>query len=307
MKKIKDILDSFLIQAQTDNLTTGSYPKEYNDLKMKVSFGMGMPARVPWVAFIVPEMQVSKGFYPVYLYYKSMNTLILAYGVSETSEFDKTWPAEIMNSTSTIEGFFNQEVPRYGDSFVFRVYKIKIENREVIYSSEGNEDISSHDLESDLNTILDYYKKVVLVDAKEKSSAMSQGLFYMEKQLEDFIIQNWENTELGKKFDLIIEDGELVSQQYRTDIGQIDILAKERGKEGFVVIELKKDQTSDDTIGQLARYMGWVKRHKRDEGVKGVVIAGHYDKKLDYAQEMMPNIEVFLYEVDFKLKKFGEN
>ena len=46
----------------------------------------------------------------------------------------------------------------------------------------------------------------------------------MEKQLEDFIISNWENTEFGMKYDLIYEDGVLVSQQYRTSIGKIDIL-----------------------------------------------------------------------------------
>ncbi len=304
MNKIKETIDSFIIQSQTDNLKTNPYPNEYDDLKMKVSFGMGMPARIPWIAFIVPEMQVSKGFYPVYLYYKNMDTLILAYGISETSEFNKTWPAEIMNSTSTIEGFFDKKVPRYSDSFVFKAYKVKIENKKVIYSSKENEIISDQDIEADLNTILNYYKKVVSIDVEKKTSAISQGLFYMEKQLEDFIIQNWENTELGKRFDLIIEDGEPVSQQYRTDIGQIDILAKEKKTDDFVVIELKKNQTSDDTVGQLARYMGWIKRHKENENVKGIIIAGHYDKKLDYAQEMLPNIEVFLYEVDFNLKKF---
>jgi Holliday junction resolvase-like predicted endonuclease len=307
MDKIKNSLDSFLLQAQTDNLKTNSYPNEHDDLRMKVSFGMGMPARIPWIAFIIPEMQVSKGFYPVYLYYKKLNTLVLAYGISETSEFDKTWPAEIMNSSSTIEGFFDEKVPRYGSSFVFRAYKIKIENGKVIYYSEEGGAISDQDVESELKTILGYYKKIVSVDIKEKTSAISQGLFYMEKQLEDFIIQNWENTELGKKLDLIIEDGELVSQQYRTDIGQIDILAKEKGSDNFVVIELKKDQTSDDTVGQLARYMGWIKRHKGNEEVKGIIIAGHYDKKLDYAQEMMNNIEVFIYEVDFNLRKFKKN
>ena len=48
----------------------------------------------------------------------------------------------------------------------------------------------------------------------------------MEKQLEDFIIENWDKTEFGKKYDLIYEDGELISQQFPTTIGKIDILAK---------------------------------------------------------------------------------
>ena len=71
----------------------------------------------------------------------------------------------------------------------------------------------------------------------------------MEKQLEDFIIHNWDKTELGERFNLIIEDGELISQQYRTEIGSIDILAKDKKSGSFVVIELKKSQTSDDTVG----------------------------------------------------------
>ena len=70
MKKWNEILDTFILQAKDGGLKTSSYPKDYSDLKMKVSFGMGMAARVPWISFLAPEMQTSKGFYPVYLFYK---------------------------------------------------------------------------------------------------------------------------------------------------------------------------------------------------------------------------------------------
>ncbi len=90
MDNLKQILDSFILQSQTKNLKTIPYPKEYSDLKMKVSFGMGAPARVPWIAFITPEITVSKGFYPVYLYYKELDALVLAYGISETILFYDT-------------------------------------------------------------------------------------------------------------------------------------------------------------------------------------------------------------------------
>ena len=59
-----------------------------------------------------------------------------------------------------------------------------------------------------------------------------------------------------------------------------------------------------DTIGQLLRYMGWIKKNKKDDGVKGVIVAGQFDTKLDHAKSMIPNSEVFLYEVDFKLKEY---
>jgi len=306
MQDIKSILDKFIFQAQTSDLKSSDYPKEYSDLKMKVSFGMGAPARVPWIAFIAPDMQVSKGFYPVYLYYKSFNTLILAYGVSETSEFERTWPAEVMNSAPTISSFFDKEVPRYGDSFVFKAYKVIIENNTINYSYPNGEFVSGQDLQADLQTIMDYYKKIVSIEIRKEDSIFSHGIFYLEKQLEDFIIQNWDKTELGKRFDLIVEGGELLSQQYQTDIGQIDILAKDKTTHSFVVIELKKDKSSDDTIGQITRYMGWIKEKKKDSNVKGVIIAANPDKKLYYATKVVSNIEVFLYEVDFKLKKFEE-
>lgn len=299
------ILTEFLLQAQKGDLKTASYPKQWDEMRLRVSFGMGAPARVPWIAFVAPEMQVSNGFYPVYLYYKDLKTLILAYGISETQEFSQTWPAEIMNSSITIAAHFDKEVPRYGDSFVFKSYTVEINNEKVIYIySETKEVAADKDIESDLQTILDYYKKAVSITTTSPKSEWSQGLFYMEKQLEDFIIHNWENSELGKKYDLIIEDGELISQQYRTEIGPIDILAKDKKTKDFVVIELKRNQTSDDTIGQLARYMGWIKKDKKDDGVKGIIIAGQYDKKLEYALKMVPNTEVFLYEVDFKLNEF---
>ena len=67
----------------------------------------------------------------------------------------------------------------------------------------------------------------------------------------------------------------------------------------------KGNQTSDDTFGQLTRYMGWVKRHLKDDNVKGIIIAGKYDKKLDYALEYAPfDTEVFLYNVSFTLNEF---
>lgn len=301
-----EVLNTFIKQAHEKDLKTAKYPKEWDDLSLKISFGMGAPARVPWIAFIAPGMAVSNGFYPVYLYYKEEQTLILSYGISETKEFSESWPAEIMNSVQTISSYFSKSVPRYGESFVFRAYKVILNHGNINYFSE-DQTLTDIEIESDLKTILEYYKKTVSLTSSALSSDWSQGIFYMEKQLEDFIIQNWNQTELGQKYDLIIEDGELRSQQYRTDIGPIDILAIDKKSKDFVVIELKKNQTSDDTIGQIARYMGWLKEHKGASHVKGVIIAGQYDKKLEYALKMVPNTDVLLYEVDFRLKKFVKN
>lgn len=296
-------LNMFVIQSHQSDLKTSAYPKEWSDLRLRVSFGMGEPARIPWIAFITPEMAVSKGFYPVYLYYKALETLILAYGISETEEYATSWPSEIMNSATTITAHFDKDIPRYGDSFVFKSYKIKLVQNNVQYLyTDSKIEASQKDIESDLSTILEYYKRIVTRTPPSVVPEISQGLFYMEKQLEDFLIQNWPKTQLGQKYDLIVEEGDLRSQQYKTDIGSIDILARDSETGSYVVIELKKNQTSDDTVGQLTRYMGWIKKQKNDNGVRGIIIAGQSDKKLEYALQMVPNTEILIYEVDFKLK-----
>lgn len=292
------------------NLKTAAYPKTWQDLRLRVSFGMGAPARVPWMAFITPEMEVSRGFYPVYLYYKTEKVLILAYGVSETKNYGESWPVEVQNESNTIRAFFGKDIPRYGDSFVFKAYSLNFAKHSNVftfqYAKEGGL-ASDKGLETDLETLLEYYRKAASKEIRDESSPVNQGRFYMEKQLEDFLIHNWEHTELGKQLDLIIEDGDLVSQQYQTDIGPIDILAKDKKSGSYVVIELKRNQTSDDTVGQATRYMGWVREKLQDEKVRAIIVAGSYDKRLDYALKMVPNIEVFLYEVSFKLRGFKED
>jgi hypothetical protein len=47
MENIHVILNNFIIQSKSGDLKTSMYPKDFQDLKLKVSFGMGAPARVP--------------------------------------------------------------------------------------------------------------------------------------------------------------------------------------------------------------------------------------------------------------------
>lgn len=128
--------------------------------------------------------------------------------------------------------------------------------------------------------------------------------FVLEKYLEDFIVTNFATifkNELRIYEDADGNDG----QQYSTDIGPIDILAQTRSGGSFVVIELKKGRPSDQVVGQVLRYMGWVKKNLCVEGqaVKGLVICRDPDPKLSYALEMTNNIDVRYYSVAFKLRE----
>ena len=300
----QELISEFLNQSQTLSMRYSHYPKEYSGLKMKLGFGMGIPAKVTWIAFTAPEIKVSDGYYPVFLYYKKQQKLILAYGLSIWHASEEGWPNDIIESCQTIGEYFNIKNINYSNSFVYKSYDVKVNKKKIELFSSGKS-INLNALEKDLNKILTTYKKCVHTEISNVESIENKGLFYMEKQLEDFIIHNWSKTQLGKKYDLIIEDGELKSQQFRTDIGPIDILAIDKKTKSYVVIELKRNQTSDDTVGQLMRYMGWVKRHFKDDNVKGVIIAGEYDKKLDYALEFAPiETDVFIYNVKFSLEEF---
>ncbi len=129
--------------------------------------------------------------------------------------------------------------------------------------------------------------------------------FALEKHLEDFLVKNWGVTELGKRFDIYEEDGEMVGQQYPSDTGPIDILAISKDKKEIAVIELKKGRASDVVVGQVQRYMGYVKEAlaEDNQSVIGIIIAFEDDLKINRALAVAPNIEFYTYKIDFKLEK----
>jgi len=131
------------------------------------------------------------------------------------------------------------------------------------------------------------------------------AIFALEKHLEDFLIQNWKQTELGKHYDIFEEDGELRGQQYQSDTGPIDILAISKDKKELLVVELKKGRVSDSVVGQIQRYMGYVQEELAEEGqkVKGVIIALEDDLRIKRALAVTNNIEFYKYQVSFRLFK----
>ncbi len=131
------------------------------------------------------------------------------------------------------------------------------------------------------------------------------AVFALEKHLEEFLVKNWKHTELGKNFEIVEEDGQLIGQQYQTDTGNIDILAINKNKTELLVVELKKGRASDIVVGQIQRYMGYVLEELAEKGqsVKGVIIALEDDLRIRRALAVAPNIEFYRYQVSFKLFK----
>ena len=149
-----------------------------------------------------------------------------------------------------------------------------------------------------------------LSEATEMTSgglaAETEQRFGLERHLHDFLRDNWDRLELGREWALYQEPGdEEAGYEYPCDVGRIDLLAKHKKAPCWLVVELKRNQTSDQTVGQLLRYIGWVKQHLAEEGdeVRGLIICREADNALHYALSTVQNVELRLYEVEFRLKE----
>lgn len=137
------------------------------------------------------------------------------------------------------------------------------------------------------------------------------GGFEWESQLEAYLVQEWGTLPLSSSL-------EIVGSQYSTsDRGRIDILCRNKDGSGYTVLELKRGLTGDAVVGQVMRYMGWVRanRVKGVESVSGIIICHDADPKLRAAVSVAPNVDVYTYEVQggvggvlrFSLTKLTKN
>lgn len=188
-----DELIRFLKQAETIDLKTKDYLKNYADLKVKVSFGQGYPANIPWISFLSDPFTTADGIYPVYLYYKDEGLLILAHGISETNAPKQTWDLKDAKRISTYFEENNLDKPyRYGDSFVFKVYDV-------------NALPSREEIDSDLNEIIDRYLKLTF-----KTKPMAIDEFEIDRFIKDthevnlifnsLLIKRFTSSLLSKQF-----------------------------------------------------------------------------------------------------------
>ena len=122
---IADTVARFCAQAaEGTQLVTRDYLREYRGLQVKVSFGQGTFARIPWIAFLGADQTVSQGIYPVLLLFREERQLLLCYGISETSAPRISWGD--LGETATVQQWFkhryDRNPDRYGDSLVCAAY-----------------------------------------------------------------------------------------------------------------------------------------------------------------------------------------
>ena len=139
---------------------------------------------------------------------------------------------------------------------------------------------------------------------QQTASVVSRSEFALETHLEEFLDKNWNNIDFGRKLNRYTTD-EGNGRQFPAGQWSIDFLCTDNSSGNFVVVELKKGQTSDATVGQILRYIAWVEENiaNKAQNVEGIIIAKEIDAALRYAVKNLPNISVFTYRVDFTLQK----
>ncbi|MBT4435382.1 DUF3578 domain-containing protein [bacterium] len=177
------LIEAFIEQSKTSDLSWKSYKKSFRNLTVKVSFGKGVPARIPWVGLVKDPNSISKGIYPVFLFYKEFNKLILAYGISETKKSDYNWTNT--EAHTSIKDWhlkeFDKTPDRYGSSYIKGVYDLDI---------GLNKDL----IATDLDDIISEYEEL---DFEKESAAnywVFQGspeVYNMSEALKSNSIKTW--------------------------------------------------------------------------------------------------------------------
>lgn len=127
--------------------------------------------------------------------------------------------------------------------------------------------------------------------------------FELEHQLRDFIVANLNAIPInGQRLRLYQDPSGKSGREYPTGVGFIDILAQDDAGV-FYVFELKRGKSADHTVGQILRYIGWLRHHHLENaGVCGVIVAKELCDKLKYAVSAVPGLYAYTYEVSFSLK-----
>lgn len=190
---ISELVEKFLAQANAGvDLRTSDYPKMYRGLQLKVGFGQGTFSRVPWIAFLAEGQKVSAGIYPVLLYYKDANLLILAYGVSETTAPLQQWNG--LNDAPTIfryqQDTHSRQPERYGTSFV-----------DIAFEIPDGLDLSQ--LTARLDAMIDTYNSSIAKETTILALEISKELTFTKEEAMDGLFVD------SEKFSLLLERLEL--------------------------------------------------------------------------------------------------
>lgn len=139
----------------------------------------------------------------------------------------------------------------------------------------------------------------------EESEADNANEFAYEKDLQNFLAKNLSIIEPG--LSLYVEE-EISGIEFPVGNRFIDILAIDSNN-NYVVIELKVSRGYDRVVGQILRYMAWIRKNHAEESqkVRGIIIAREISDDLLLACSETNNVELYEYNLSITLTKIKTN
>ena len=73
----------------------------------------------------------------------------------------------------------------------------------------------------------------------------------------------------------------------------------------LVVIELKVSRGYDRVVGQLMRYIAWIRKNQADpsQQVRGIIVAREISEDLFLACSLLPDVKLYEYQLSLSLKQ----
>ena len=144
-----------------------------------------------------------------------------------------------------------------------------------------------------------------LILSPTDENVIGDNEFAYEKDLQNFLAKNLNLIEYG--LTLYQEEG-ISGIEFPVGNRAIDILALDSNK-NYVVIELKVSRGYDRVVGQILRYMAWIRKYQTEvnQKVRGIIIAREITEDLILACSETQNVELFEYSLSVSLKKIEKS
>lgn len=139
----------------------------------------------------------------------------------------------------------------------------------------------------------------------EESKEEKGNEFAYEKDLQNFLAKNLSLIESGL---LLYIEEEISGIEFPVGNRFIDILAIDSNN-NYVVIELKVSRGYDRVVGQILRYMAWIRKNHAEESqkVRGIIIAREISDDLLLACSETNNVELYEYNLSITLNKIQKS
>ena len=123
--------------------------------------------------------------------------------------------------------------------------------------------------------------------------------FAYEADLRNFLAKNLAVIESGLT---LYQDEGITGIEFSVGGRFADLLAVDANG-ALVVIELKVSRGYDRVVGQLMRYMAWIRDNQAEAGqkVRGVIVAREISEDLLLACSLLSDVQLFEYELSLKL------